>query len=101
VLDGQRLFEGIFWIEKETLAVIRSEGVAVPQILSRKKENLFPRFTTFRTKVDGKYWFPVHTRADDILPFSTGPIRMRMDIRYSSYKRFGAESTIKFEEKQP
>jgi hypothetical protein len=101
VLDGQRMFEGLFWIEKETLAVVKMEGVAVPQILTRNKQNLFPRFTTFRAKVDGKYWFPVHTHADDVLAFSTGAVRMRMNIRYSNYKRFGAESTIKFEEPKP
>jgi hypothetical protein len=101
VLDGQRLFEGLLWIEKESLGVVKSEGVAVPQILSRNKENLFPRFTTFREKVDGKFWFPVHTHADDRLPFSTGALRMRMNIRYRDYKRFGAESTIKFGEPKP
>jgi hypothetical protein len=98
VLDGQRLFDGMFWVDKRDFSVVKSEGVAVPQILRQAAENLFPRFTTFREKVDGKYWFPVHTFADDVLPFSKGALRMRMNIRYRDYKRFGATSTIRFEE---
>ena len=39
----------------------------------------------------------IHTHADDILPFRTGPLRMRMTIRYSDYQRFTAESSIIFE----
>jgi hypothetical protein len=101
VLTGQRLFDGTFWVHKADLSVVRSHGRAVPQILSRKQENLFPAFTTLREKVDGKHWFPVHTHADDVLPFSSGALRMRMTIQYSDYKRFGAESVITFEEPRP
>lgn len=75
---------------------MRSEGQAVPQILSLKNENLFPRFTTLRQPVDGKYRFPVETLADDTLPFRTGPQRIRLTIRYQNYKRFAAESSITF-----
>lgn len=98
VLDGQRLFDGIFWVDKKDYSVVRSEGMAVPQILRKSAENLFPRFTTFREKIDGQHWFPVHTFANDVLPFSSGALRMRMNIRYTGYKRFGASSTITFEE---
>ncbi|MGH9630675.1 MAG: hypothetical protein ACRD7E_20370, partial [Bryobacteraceae bacterium] len=59
-------------------------------------ENLFPHFTTIREKI-GEYWFPMHTYADDTLPFHTGPLRIRMTIRYSNYQRFGAESKITIE----
>jgi hypothetical protein len=97
LLQGQRLFDGLLWIDKASLAVVRMEGQAVPQIRSLKSENLFPRFTTIRRAVDGKYWFPLHTYADDVLQFRTGPVRIRLHIRYSNYKRFGAESTITFE----
>jgi hypothetical protein len=100
ILQGQRLFEGLFWIAKSDYSIIRSEGRAVPQILRTKQENLFPRFTTVRHQVDGLHWFPIYTHADDTLPFRTGPLRLRMKIKYSGYKRFGAESTITFEKQQ-
>jgi hypothetical protein len=95
ILSGQRLFEGMFWIDQRDFSILRSEGRAVPQIRSTRpgKENLFPYFTTIREKV-GEFRFPVHTHADDTLDFSSGPLRIRMTIRYMDYKRFGAESKI-------
>jgi len=97
-LEGQRLFDGLFWIAKQDFSIVRSEGKAVPEILRTKSENLFPRFTTFRSLVDGKHWFPARTHADDVLPFRTGVQRIRLTILYSNYKRFTAESQILFGE---
>ncbi|HUS06717.1 MAG TPA: hypothetical protein VMZ52_10490, partial [Bryobacteraceae bacterium] len=95
ILQGQRLFDGQFWIDKRDFSILRSEGQAVPQIRSTKpeKENLFPHFTTIRAKF-GNFWFPVQTYADDTLYFTAGPQRIRLTIRYSQYKRYGAESKI-------
>jgi hypothetical protein len=101
ILSGQRLFDGMLWIKKDALASIRSEGQAVPQVRTMKQENLFPRFTTVRQTVDGKHWFPIFTYADDTLPFRTGPQRIRLKIHYSNYKRFGADSSITFENQKP
>ena len=95
--EGQRLFDGRMWVDKKDLAVVRAEGQAVPAIFRKDSENLFPRFTTIRTKVDGKHWFPVFTLADDVLPFRTGPLRIRMKIEYSNYKRFAVDSTVTFQ----
>lgn len=97
VFDGFRMFDGMIWVLKSEAMVIRIHGQAVPSVRTTKHENLFPRFTTIRAKVDGKHWFPALTHADDILPFKTGALRMRLEIRYEGYKRFGAESTIRFE----
>ena len=97
ILQGQRLFDGMLWADKKDFSIVRLEGQAVPQILTLKSENLFPRFTTIRQIVDGQHRFPVYTFADDTLPFSSGLQRVRMTIRYSQYKRFGADSVVTFE----
>jgi hypothetical protein len=97
ILSGQRLFDGLLWADKKDYSIVRLEGQAVPQIRSMKSENLFPRFTTLREPIDGRHRFPVATYADDTLPFSTGLQRVRMTIRYSQYKRFGADSVVKFD----
>jgi hypothetical protein len=97
LLDGQRLFEGLFWVDKRDNSIIRSYGRAVPQILSTKGENLFPRFTTVRKKMPDGFWFPDRTFADDVLPFRNGPIHIRMTIQYGGYKRFITDSTVTFE----
>ena len=80
------------------LQIVKSYGKAVPDIRGKGgSENLFPRFETYREQIDGKYWFPTYTRAEDTLHFSSGPVRMRMIVTYKDYKYFGAESTIKYE----
>jgi hypothetical protein len=94
ILEGQRLFKGMIWVDKKEYNIVRMEGKAVPEIRTLKSENLFPRFTTIRKPVDGSHWFPVYTYADDTLQFRGGPLRERLRIEYSDYKRFGAESTF-------
>jgi hypothetical protein len=97
LLQGQRLFDGLLWVSKKDYSIVRSEGQAVQQVHSTKDENLFPHFTTLRQKVEGDFWFPVTTYGDDTLYFRTGPQRIRLIIRYSDYKKFGAESKVTFD----
>jgi hypothetical protein len=94
---GQRYFEGQIWVDDRDLQIVKTYGKAVPDIRGKGDENLFPRFETYREQIDGKYWFPTYTRADDTLHFSNGDVRMRMIVTYKNYKYFGAESTIKYE----
>lgn len=96
ILSGQRLFDGLLWVNQADFSVIRAEGMAVPQIVSAKQENLFPRFTTNRKLVNG-FWFPATTTADDTLYFRSGPVREKLVIRYNDYKKFGSDSTITFD----
>ena len=97
ILDGQRLFEGLLWIDKSDYSTIRSEGLPVPQIFKKKEENLFPRFTTLRKKMESGFWFPAVTYSDDTLQFSSGPVRQRLKITYSDYHHFGVDTNIKFD----
>ena len=101
LFQGFRMFDGLAWIDKASYAIVRTHGRAVPEIRTRRDENLFPRFTTLREPVGGEHWFPVLTVADDILDFRTGPLRMKLTIRYTNYQKFGAESTITFEPPPP
>lgn len=96
ILSGQRFFEGTLWVRESDLAVVRSEGQAVPQIETLRKQNLFPHFTTLRKAVDDRWMFPVETYADDTLFFRERPQRIRIVVRYLHYKRFGAESSVTF-----
>lgn len=96
IFSGNRYFDGLIWVAKTDHSVVRLEGQAVPQIETTKQQNLFAKFTTVREKVDGKFWFPVQTFADDTLYFRSGPQRIRMMIRYANYKRFSAETTIQY-----
>jgi hypothetical protein len=96
ILDGQRLFDGLLWIDKSDYSIVRSEGKAVPDLVLHGQENLFPRFVTYRQKMPNGFRFPVRTVAADTLAFKTGLQRVRMTIEYRDYKRFGAESSVTF-----
>jgi hypothetical protein len=89
----QRYFQGRVWVDSKDLQIVMSDGKAVPDIINKNNENVFPRFRTYRQNIEQGFWFPVYTRADDFLHFSSGDVHIRMTIRYSNYKRYG--STVK------
>jgi len=64
-------------------------GKGVPEGKQR-----FPIFETYRQQIDGHYWFPVYTYADDDLDFPQGTIHIRMLVRYSDFRRFRSEVKI-------
>jgi hypothetical protein len=91
---NQRYFRGRIWVDDKDLEIVKTYGKAVPDIQKRDNENFFPRFETYRENIEGHYWFPTYTHADDVLHFSTGDIRIRMTVRYKDYKRFRVTSRI-------
>ena len=63
----------------------------------RQGDDQYPRFETYREQIDGKYWFPTYTHADDTLHFKSGESpRIRMTVTYKDYKRYEGKSTIKY-----
>ncbi len=95
---GKRYFEGRVWVDTHDLQIVKTFGKAVPDIKHGKNnENLFPKFTTWREQVDGQYWFPTYTKADDELHFSTGDIHTRQIVKYTNYKRFGSAVKITYD----
>ena len=90
---GRLYFQGTVWVDDRDLQIVKSNGKSVPEVRT-KNENLFPRFTTYREQIDGKYWFPTFTLADDTLYFATGPVHINMTIRYTDYKQFKSKVRI-------
>jgi hypothetical protein len=98
---GKRYFEGRVWVDDHDSQIVKTFGKAVPDIKKDKNnENLFPKFTTWREQVDGLYWFPTYTKADDELHFRTGDIHTRQIVKYTNYKRFGAAVKITYDGQQ-
>ena len=90
---GQRYFEGRVWVEDKDLQIVKTHGKATG-LLRKKEDQAFPTFETFRENIEGHYWFPTYTRADDYLHFkSSAAVHIRLSVRYQNYKRFG--STVK------
>jgi hypothetical protein len=101
-IEGKkRYFQGRIWVDDKDFQIVKTYGKTVPDIRKKKdNENLFPKFTTYREQVvDGPYWFPVYTRADDTLHFSTGDVKIREIVKYTNYKKFGANVKITYEGK--
>ncbi len=98
IVKDHRYFQGRLWVDDHDFQIVKTSGQTVPQIRKKKgQENLFPRFTTWRQQVDGRYWFPAYTRADDVLHFNSGDVHVREIIKYNNYKRFGSQVRITYE----
>jgi outer membrane lipoprotein-sorting protein len=94
--DRKRYFEGQIWVDDQDYQIVKTYGRATGH-LGRNEDQQFPKFETYREQIDGKYWFPTYTYADDVLNFKDGPSqRIKEVIKYDHYKRFGAASTITF-----
>lgn len=99
---GQRYFQGRLWVDNRDFQIVKTCGKTVPEVRAdnhKKKnveENLTPKFVTYREQIDGEYWFPTYTRAEDTLHFRFGDIKMREIIKYTNYKRFGSTTRITF-----
>jgi len=98
IVGKKRYFQGRIWVDDQDFQIVKTFGKTVPDIKKKKgNENLFPKFTTWREQVDGKYWFPTYTRAEDTLKFSFADVKIREIVKYTDYKRFGAKVTITYQ----
>lgn len=95
IKKGHQYFQGQVWVDDRDLQIVKSEGKNVPELQTKHGENLFPRFVTYREQIDGKFWFPTYTEANDTLHFSTGPVRIREIVKYTNYKQFKSTTKIK------
>ena len=100
LLKGERYFEGDIWVDDQDLQIVKTYGKGVG-LLKRNEDNQFPRFETYREQIDGKYWFPTYTRANDTLHFKDSNQRIRMVVKYENYKRFGSETSVTFGDEVP
>jgi hypothetical protein len=101
IVGKKRYFQGRIWVDDHDFQVVKTFGKTVPDIRKKKnQENLFPKFTTWREQIDGKYWFPTYTRAEDTLKFSGGDVKIREIVKYTNYKRFGSKVKITYEGKE-
>jgi hypothetical protein len=102
IVAKKRYFQGRIWVDDNDFQIVKTYGQAVPEIRDAKKrgnktEHLYPKFTTWRQQIDGKYWFPVYTRADDTLHFNLNDIHIREIVKYEDYKRFGSSVKILYQ----
>lgn len=100
--EKKRYFQGRVWVDDHDFQIVKTYGKTVPDIRKKRgdEENLFPKFTTWRQQIDGQYWFPVYTKADDELHFKIGDVHIREIVKYEDYKRFGSNVKILYQGKE-
>jgi len=80
----ERFFKGRIWVDDQDFQVVKVRGKGVPE----KKGSRYPTFETYREQIDGKFWFPTYTYADEELIFDSGDVvHLRMRITFNEFAR--------------
>ena len=87
----ERFFVGRVWVDDQDLQIVKTKGKGVPET----KQNKFPIVETYREQIDGRYWFPTYSYADEELVFDSGDtLHIRMKVRYSDFELARAKVKI-------
>jgi len=78
----EQLFSGRIWVDDQDLQIVKTKGKGVPET----KKNKFPTVETYREHIDGRFWFPTYSYADEELIFEDGAsLHVRMKVRYMDF----------------
>ncbi|HZI49130.1 MAG TPA: energy transducer TonB [Pyrinomonadaceae bacterium] len=78
----ERLFTGRVWVDDQDLQIVKTKGKGVPET----KQNKFPTVETYREHIDGRFWFPTYSYADEELNYENGStLHVRMKVRYMDF----------------
>ena len=103
IQKGKRYFVGRIWVDAKDDQIIVTNGKNIPDNTRRGQEDLSPPFTTYRQQIDGKYWFPVYTKAEGVLHFEgckqclPDDVHIREVVKYGDYKRFESDAQIVYQ----
>ena len=87
----ERLFSGRIWVDDQDLQIVKTKGKGVPET----KKNKFPTVETYREQIDGRYWFPTYSYADEELVFDDGNVlHIRLKVRYTDFELARAKVKI-------
>jgi hypothetical protein len=87
----ERFFAGRVWVEDQDYQIVKTRGKGIPET----KNNKFPTVETYREQIDGRYWFPTYSYADEELIFENGDaLHVRMQVRYTDFVKASAKVKI-------
>jgi len=79
----ERYFLGRVWVDEVDLQIVKTRGKGVPET----KDNKYPVVETYREQIDGRYWFPTYSYADEELLFDSGStLHIRMRVKYTDFQ---------------
>jgi hypothetical protein len=89
---AQALFQGVVWVDKQYLEVVKTYGKWVTDLGDEHAPELpFINFETYRENVAGKYWFPNYARSDEYLHFKdSGDVPVRVVIKWTDFQPLAA-----------
>jgi len=86
-----RLFQGRIWVDDRDFQIVKSRGKGVPET----KINKFPTVETYREQIEGRYWFPTYSYADEELVFDNGEVlHIRVRVKYTDFVKGRVEVKI-------
>jgi hypothetical protein len=103
LVKKQRYFQGKVWVDQQDDEIVLINGITVPQDTRPGHEDLSPPYTTYYQQIDGKYWFPVYTKAEGTLHFAaqhgalSNDTHVKTVVKYTDYKRFHTNVTIHYD----
>lgn len=83
-----KYFSGRIWVDDRDLMIVKSKGKALPEGEdTRGVEQRFMVMETWRENIDGKYWFPAYSSANDELVFDNGSsAKLKAVVKYTNYR---------------
>jgi hypothetical protein len=89
-------FQGRVWVDDSEFAIVKTCGKTLraddlPKKAPRGMEFVAPTFVTYREQV-GTNWFPTFSRAEEVMEFPRGLVKMRETVKLTQYKKPGASA---------
>ena len=87
--DRKRCFEGDIWVDDPDLPNRKNLRQGHAAFQEKERRPAVCEFEAYRQQIDGKYWFPVYTYADDTLNLGYGCAgASKVVVKYDHYKKF-------------
>jgi hypothetical protein len=96
------LFDGVVWVDDKHLEIVKTYGRWVTDLGEMKTNALpFTMYETYREYIDNKYEFPTYASSDATVTIDKQEIPIRVVIRFTDFKPFGAAASTAPAEKAP
>lgn len=83
----QRYFEGVVWVDREDLTIVKSYGKFVTEVMGEGIKLPFSMFETYRENFQEHDWLPTYTNSDDFVNEPDGSqIHLRLVISDTDFK---------------
>lgn len=86
-LSRKRLFfSGVIWVDDHDLAIVKSYGKFVSEIVSEGMKLPFTMFETYRENFQQRYWLPTYITSDDYVEKKDTQLHLHLVIRSTDFK---------------